>query len=148
MRLVLPVANAASLASAGSGRPLVDPAGTASIESSHPEDSEVTRLPGEPAEATEREKLPAQISQSIRSIFQDRRGNLWLGTSGGVVRFDGARFANFARDGRFSEMGDPSPDPWTGPTGDSRPAGRRAAHRARRQRGERDGQLTRTKEAP
>ncbi len=42
---------------------------------------------------TKEDGLPDAL---IRQIFQDREGNLWLGTNGGgVSRFDGERFQNF-----------------------------------------------------
>ncbi len=34
---------------------------------------------------------------SVQAILQSRRGDLWLGTQGGLVRFDGARFEVFDR---------------------------------------------------
>src|ERR1041384_7863883 len=45
------------------------------------------------------ERLPApQISQYIRRIFQDSKGNLWFGTlSDGVARYDGKTLTYFAR---------------------------------------------------
>ena len=41
---------------------------------------------------TERDGLPAA---EIRAIAQDRNGYLWIGTSAGLVRFDGVRFVHW-----------------------------------------------------
>ena len=39
----------------------------------------------------------AQISQYICSMFQDKQGNIWLGTNGdGVCRFDGKKYTYFS----------------------------------------------------
>ena len=44
------------------------------------------------------------IPQStINSILQDRSGNLWIGTLGGVCRYDGYRFASFSKKDGLSE---------------------------------------------
>ncbi len=36
------------------------------------------------------------VSQYIRSIFQDSRGNLWFGTFEGMVRYDGETLTYFS----------------------------------------------------
>ena len=39
---------------------------------------------------------PAQISQYIRRMLQDKAGNIWFGTNGdGVCRYDGKSFVYF-----------------------------------------------------
>lgn len=43
-------------------------------------------------------KLQGINHKSIRSIFEDRRGNLWLGTEGGgISKYDGRNFTNFTK---------------------------------------------------
>ncbi|MCX6271323.1 MAG: histidine kinase [Bacteroidetes bacterium] len=37
------------------------------------------------------------VQTQVRCMFQDSRGYIWVGTKGGVSRFDGQRFANFTR---------------------------------------------------
>src|SRR5438552_575002 len=53
------------------------------------------------------QRLPApQISQYIRRIFQDSKGNVWFGTNNdGVARYDGKTLTYFARkEGFCGEM--------------------------------------------
>ena len=45
--------------------------------------------------------VPDHLSSSIvRAIHQDRRGYLWIWTSGGLSRYDGEEFVSFARESR------------------------------------------------
>jgi ligand-binding sensor domain-containing protein len=45
---------------------------------------------------------PAQISQYVREVFQDREGNYWFGTNGdGVCRYDGTSLVYFSHDQGF-----------------------------------------------
>ena len=48
------------------------------------------------AHFTTRDGLPGD---SVISIMEDREGNLWFGTSGGMSRYDGREFATFTKDG-------------------------------------------------
>ena len=41
-----------------------------------------------------KEGLP---QSQVRSIFQDSRGYLWIGTLGGVAKFNGSTFINYDR---------------------------------------------------
>jgi len=45
--------------------------------------------------------IPEGLAQTqIQSIYQDRNGYMWIGTKGGISRFDGVEFNNFSvRDG-------------------------------------------------
>src|SRR6185295_16574602 len=52
---------------------------------------------------TARDGLP---SSYLLSLAQDQDGFLWVGTNGGLVRFDGQRFTPWPRSGNF-----PSPVP-------------------------------------
>src|SRR5262245_32242798 len=52
---------------------------------------------------TARDGLP---SSYVLSLAQDQDGFLWVGTNGGLVRFDGQRFTPWPRSGTF-----PSPLP-------------------------------------
>lgn len=36
-------------------------------------------------------------SNTIRKIFQDRRGNIWVGTLEGISKYDGRRFINYSK---------------------------------------------------
>ena len=41
--------------------------------------------------------VDAQISEFVRRIFQDKRGDLWFGTNGdGVIRYDGGFLEYFS----------------------------------------------------
>lgn len=35
---------------------------------------------------------------SVREIYQDSRGYMWIGTYKGLSRYDGTRFKNYSRD--------------------------------------------------
>ena len=44
------------------------------------------------------------LSQTqVHSICSDNLGNLWLGTGGGVSRFDGAEFNNFSKENGLAD---------------------------------------------
>jgi ligand-binding sensor domain-containing protein len=52
---------------------------------------------GPPAPPTKARDQPAQISEYVREVFQDREGNYWFGTNGdGVSRYDGSSLTYFS----------------------------------------------------
>ena len=45
------------------------------------------------------------VQSQVRSLFQDSKGYIWVGTKGGVSRFDGISFVNFTvKDGLFNSQ--------------------------------------------
>ncbi len=65
---------------------------------STPQDENSFRNQGDPAAQPD----PLRISDYIRRIFQDQKGNLWLGTNGdGVCRYDGKSLEYFSVDEGF-----------------------------------------------
>ena len=49
-------------------------------------------------------RFPGYKGGSVRSIYEDRRGRVWVGTTGGLHRFDGQSFAHYPR---IATMGRP-----------------------------------------
>ncbi len=52
---------------------------------------------------TTEEGLP---SNTIRALLQTRDGYIWVGTKGGLARFDGVRFKVFTKEIRFEDGAD------------------------------------------
>lgn len=51
-----------------------------------------------PAPAQDPPPVAVQISEFVRRIFQDSRGDMWFGTNGdGVIRYDGTSFVNLTQ---------------------------------------------------